>query len=552
MALIVEDETELVGHLAASKLNRLARRTEEPVTKDALAFDEFLTAVVMLSWLTYGFRVPQTWTRGAARATLFFVERVMRVGVADVQASHEVLMQFAAARQAEARARARQGGHGGVRAVRVRPRARRFASRGGASASRGSPSPGTSPPRRTPRSCSARTSAGIGASRPGSRKGAGSARSSPSARTRGSSSRRSWMKFARFQVAFCEMCFRVEAARGGSPRERQMRAFRRAMQREDISRDAKSVDSAEKGEKDKVMRMYDPDYVPTSESETTVIERETTREVHEEKEEEENVVEDVPDVGESWVPVSKSNKFKGPRAAKAAAALGRKAPAPAPAPELELEPEPDVPDVGESWVPVSKSNKFKEAARVAKSRRRAREEGARARARARFRARARARARARPRRRPRRSPSATLSARPPSARTPSAAAWCRAARRRRRRASAPRGQEAGGGDHAAAARGEDERFFGVAERATERGGPGALLAHAGAPRGSAAQRRVGSQSHARGTGSGARFQVAEDDSTDDEAGEDEREVGTAEWRSQQERRRRALPYDGDVHGAVRR
>ena len=54
---------------------------------------------------------------------------------------------------------------------------------------------------------------------------------------------------------------------------------------------------------------------------------------------------------------------------------------------------------------------------------------------------------------------------------------------------------------------------------------------------SAAQRRVGSQSHARGTGSGARFQVAEEDSTDDEAGEDEREVGTAEWRSQQERRR---------------
>ena len=68
MALIVEDETELVGHLAASKLNRLARRTEEPVTKDALAFDEFLTAVVMLSWLTYGFRVPQTWTAQGGRA----------------------------------------------------------------------------------------------------------------------------------------------------------------------------------------------------------------------------------------------------------------------------------------------------------------------------------------------------------------------------------------------------------------------------------------------------------------------------------------------------
>ena len=51
--------------------------------------------------MTYGFRVPQTWTRGVARAARFFVERVMRTGVADVHASHEVLMQFAAARQAE-------------------------------------------------------------------------------------------------------------------------------------------------------------------------------------------------------------------------------------------------------------------------------------------------------------------------------------------------------------------------------------------------------------------------------------------------------------------
>ena len=101
MSLLVEDEAELIGHLAPSKLNRLARRTEEFITKDALAFDEFITAVVMLSWMTYGFRVPQTWTRGVARATRFFVERVMRVGVVDVHASHEVLMQFAAARQAE-------------------------------------------------------------------------------------------------------------------------------------------------------------------------------------------------------------------------------------------------------------------------------------------------------------------------------------------------------------------------------------------------------------------------------------------------------------------
>jgi hypothetical protein len=41
----------------------------------------------------------------------------------------------------------------------------------------------------------------------------------------------------------------------------------------------------------------------------------------------------------------------------------------------------------------------------------------------------------------------------------------------------------------------------------------------------------------RRLGVGSKFQVAEEDSTDDEAHEDEREVGTAEWRLQQERRR---------------
>ena len=54
-------------------------------------------------------------------------------------------------------------------------------------------------------------------------------------------------------------------------------------------------------------------------------------------EEEEETLEDVPDVGETWFP---ANTFrKAARAAKAAAALGRKAPAPAPAPEPAPEPE---------------------------------------------------------------------------------------------------------------------------------------------------------------------------------------------------------------------
>ena len=234
------------------------------------------------------------------------------------------------------------------------------------------------------------------------------------------------MKFARFQVAFCEMCFRVEAARGGSPRERQMRAFRRAMQREDISRDAKSVDSAEKGEKDKVMRMYDPDYVPTSESETTVIERATTREVHE-KEEEEETVEDVPDVGESWVPVSKLNKFKeAARVAKAAAALGGRRPPPRP-PRARARARARRPGCRRELGPREQVEQVQKPRAWRKPPPR-REEGARARARA---------ARPSPSPRPRRGAPAEEPFRDAfgeaTERAPSAAAWCRAARRRRRR-----------------------------------------------------------------------------------------------------------------------
>ena len=51
---------------------------------------------------------------------------------------------------------------------------------------------------------------------------------------------------------------------------------------------------------------------------------------------------------------------------------------------------------------------------------------------------------------------------------------------------------------------------------------------------SAAHRRAGSKSR---VASETKFQVAEQDSTDDEAREGEWEVGTAEWKLQQERRR---------------
>jgi len=43
------------------------------------------------------------------------------------------------------------------------------------------------------------------------------------------------LKFPRFQVAFSELCYRGEAAEGGTPSARQARAFRRAMQRSDLT-----------------------------------------------------------------------------------------------------------------------------------------------------------------------------------------------------------------------------------------------------------------------------------------------------------------------------
>jgi sarcosine oxidase delta subunit len=80
------------------RARRLLQRTR---LSDALAFDEFITAVVLLSWLVYGFKVPQSSTRGVARSLRFFVERVMRGNVVEMHTAHDILLQFASARTAE-------------------------------------------------------------------------------------------------------------------------------------------------------------------------------------------------------------------------------------------------------------------------------------------------------------------------------------------------------------------------------------------------------------------------------------------------------------------
>jgi hypothetical protein len=45
-------------------------------------------------------------------------------------------------------------------------------------------------------------------------------------------------------VAFAELCYRAEAHEGGTPSERQIRAFRRAMQRTDLTHTAANTGTA--------------------------------------------------------------------------------------------------------------------------------------------------------------------------------------------------------------------------------------------------------------------------------------------------------------------
>ena len=148
----------------------------------------------------------------------------------------------------------------------------------------------------------------------------------------------SLLTFPRFQVAFSEICFRIENAEGGSPRERQMRAFRNAMEREDISDSNANGETkhADNDAEDAIMRVYDPTHVATEKQ--TSIEKETIREVHhhhyhgdaknEEPETKEELTEDdeeeKPEYGEVWVPPVKAARKRFKAAAMAATLLQQK------------------------------------------------------------------------------------------------------------------------------------------------------------------------------------------------------------------------------------
>jgi hypothetical protein len=68
------DTAALEGSLCPSSGARLDLRREHVW---GMHYDEFLNSVVFMSWLVYGHRVPLT-DRGVARATRWFIERVMR------------------------------------------------------------------------------------------------------------------------------------------------------------------------------------------------------------------------------------------------------------------------------------------------------------------------------------------------------------------------------------------------------------------------------------------------------------------------------------------
>ena len=334
MQLLLEDEAELVGSLAASKLTRLKRRLDNP---HHLALDEWITAVTLLAWMTYGFRVPQTWERGVARSLRFFVERVLRVGTLDVQASHDVLMQFASARQAE-------GGNASGASKEAMVVYRKFA---GNSEAEGMTSDrwmacvawlaNENPTGEKYASLVFHTHVGGGKGEPpwideGCRFGVVEAIGED-----GWDGNANLLKFPRFQVAFSEICFRIQASEGGTPRERQRRAFHNATSRQDISQAG-----ATQGDDDKVMKMYDANHV-SSESTTTVIEREIHHHHHYgNRDEPEKPVSDdsddeKPDYGETWVPPVKNARFKA--AARAATAFRKKeAPAIDEAPSVLVSP----------------------------------------------------------------------------------------------------------------------------------------------------------------------------------------------------------------------
>lgn len=278
MELLREEDAEIVGALAPSKLRRLARRLNHP---NHLAFDEFISACVLMGWMTYGFRVPQTWDRGVARSLRFFVERVMRISVTEMYDAHELLKQFAAARTAEG------VNHAVSQEAMVVYRHFSKNSQNGMSVEQWREfvdwyvtnssetkkytelifythvAPLKGEPAWVEEGCRRGKVAPIGDD-------------DWDSEVKG-------LTFPRFMVAFSELSFRAEAREGGTPSVRLLRGFRRAMQRREIIPENASDDD----EKEKVIRQYDPNRRNMSESSTS----------SDGEEEEENM-----DYGESWVP----------------------------------------------------------------------------------------------------------------------------------------------------------------------------------------------------------------------------------------------------------
>ena len=323
---------ELFGALAPSELSRLARRVKHP---DGLALDEFVTAVVLLAWMTYGFRVPRSWDRGVARALRFFVERVMRPNVPEMHESHAVVLQFAAARKAEGASASAS------KEALVAFRHFSFNASDGMSLEQWIDCVewlAKNDDTKRHATLIFRTHVAPAKGEPAwVEEGCREGRVAPIA-TDDSERDASLLTRARFLVAFGELCFRDEAAEGGTPSVRQIRAFRRAMQRWDITR-RREDDPPEEVDletTEKVVGAYDQ----KARVERIVVEKETVREIHhhhhhreeereretvrdrprrrrrrEEKRAEDNASwahesssgesESEPDFGEAWVPPKK-------------------------------------------------------------------------------------------------------------------------------------------------------------------------------------------------------------------------------------------------------
>ena len=83
----------LEGSLCPSEGSRLELRLSHGW---GMHLDEYLTSLVFMSWIVYGHRVPMT-DRGVARATRWFIERVMKPHCKDLIEEYEIQAEYAKA-----------------------------------------------------------------------------------------------------------------------------------------------------------------------------------------------------------------------------------------------------------------------------------------------------------------------------------------------------------------------------------------------------------------------------------------------------------------------